>query len=100
MSRPLREIKQLSRRKRKPHSRGRPQTAVATKAKYTNWFTPLLWNDIEMAANRVGHEMQPSQIVHDLKRRHPQRFAKLTQQVIGRWIDRSGTIPRWSEDTL
>ena len=53
-----------------------------------------------MAALRVGYGMSPVQIEHELKRIDPTCFAGIHVQVIGSWIDHSGTQPAWHVNVL
>jgi len=44
--------------------------------------------------------MSPVGIERELKRIDPARFGGISAQVIGRWIDHSGTRPRWHANVL
>jgi hypothetical protein len=45
-----------------------------------------------VAAKEVGCQM--------LQKRNPAVFGRISQMTINKWIDRSGTKPKWSENTL
>lgn len=98
ISRPFRELKEHSQKDKKVE--GHPRISRSKQAKYINWFTPLLWGEIECAGKCWEPQMSPSDIVCDLKMKNPILFSKLTVQVVGRWIDRSGEKPQWSNRTL
>jgi len=55
---------------------------------------------INHVANSLGPKMSPVEIVNELKKLNKLQFAKLALQTLGAWIDRSGTIARWSDRTL
>ena len=44
--------------------------------------------------------MSPTAIAAELKHRNPDQFLKITPQVIGSWIDRSGTHPVWKPEVM
>jgi hypothetical protein len=50
------------------------------------------------AAAKVGHSMSPSEIAMELKKRDSHLFSRMTPQVVGAWIDCSGTRPEWKKD--
>ncbi|KIK74383.1 hypothetical protein PAXRUDRAFT_19931 [Paxillus rubicundulus Ve08.2h10] len=49
---------------------------------------------------RIGYGMSPIQIERELKRMDPARFSQISAQVIGTWIDRSGTRPVWKKEVV
>lgn len=98
-SRPYRQLQRQARSKR-THNLGRKRKRGDTDALRVNWQSPLLWPTIEMAALRVGYGMSPVQIERELKRIDPTRFAGIHAQVIGSWIDHSGTQPAWHANVL
>ncbi|KAL0953304.1 hypothetical protein HGRIS_004553 [Hohenbuehelia grisea] len=86
----------------RPHRQYKEDTCIATKkatgrkrkpenkpkeSKLTNWFTPFLFSQIEIAASRAGKPWSPRMIVKEAKALNPKDFARLTEQVVGRWID-------------
>ncbi|KAG2028826.1 hypothetical protein BDR03DRAFT_882592, partial [Suillus americanus] len=79
---------------------GRKRKREDTEARRVNWQSPLLWPTIETAAIRVGYGMSPIEIERELKRVDPSRFHGISAQVIGRWIDQSGTRPVWRASVL
>jgi hypothetical protein len=72
----------------------------AVPATRVNWQNPLLWPTIVRAANVVGYGMSPIEIDHTIKNIDPVNFKSLTPQVIGTWIDRTGTKPVWKDSVL
>ncbi|KAG2159523.1 uncharacterized protein EDB93DRAFT_1099873 [Suillus bovinus] len=54
----------------------------------------------KLAATRVGYGMSPIEIERELKQVDPSRFCGIFAQVIGRWIDHSGTQPVWHANVL
>ncbi|GLB45667.1 hypothetical protein LshimejAT787_2500590 [Lyophyllum shimeji] len=100
-SRPCRQFKEDQRKKKKPC--GRKRVNESTPALLTNWFQPAIWDQIEVAAHRAGKPWSPRLIVHEAQRLNPKCFAKLSEQVIGRWIDREPKaegIYRWRASVL
>jgi hypothetical protein len=65
-----------------------------------NWQSPLLWDTILCAAAIVGYGMSPKSIEREVKVLDPVKFKALTPQVIGQWIDHTGTHPRWTDKVL
>jgi hypothetical protein len=69
-----------------------------------NWRQPFIWSDIERAALRAGKPWQPRRIMKEAKRINPTTFAALTEQVVGRWIDRDAYrekgIWKWKDSIL
>lgn len=60
------------------------------KAVLTNWFSPFLWTQIELAAQRAGKPWSPCAILKQAQQIDSQVFKQLTKQVIGHWIDPIG----------
>lgn len=98
-SRPYRQLRRHARSMQKCNS-GRKRKREDTEARRVNWQSPLLWPTIETAAIRVGYGMSPIEIERELKRVDPSRFHGISAQVIGRWIDQSGTRPVWRASVL
>lgn len=67
---------------------------------HVNWQSPFLWPTVEAAAIRVGYGMSPIEIECELKQVNPSCFCGISAQVIGRWIDHSGTQPVWHANVL
>lgn len=69
-----------------------------------NWRQPFIWSDIEEAARRAGKPWQPSAITKEAKRINSTTFATLTEQVVGRWIDREAYkakgVWKWKDSVL
>jgi DDE superfamily endonuclease len=78
----------------------KPENMIPTDAVCVNWQHPLLWSQIVQATAKVGYGMSPLAIATELKRRDPEQFARITPQVIGAWIDRSGTRPVWKPEVI
>jgi hypothetical protein len=100
-SRPHRQYKENSRALRKPA--GRKRTNEQTVSKCTNWFSPFLWRQIEIAAKRAGRPWSPSAIAREAKKIDPKVFGALTEQVVGRWIDpvaKAEGISKWKDSVL
>lgn len=100
-SRPRRKFKEDLREQNKPA--GRKNTIKATEAKYMNWYTPFLWTQIEDAALCAGKPWSPREIVREAKRLNPKSFSRLTEQVLGRWIDgeaKAQGVSQWKESVL
>ena|SRR6266545_2445058 len=98
MSRPYCSFKEQDRQDRSKV--GRPQIHEYKSAVLINWMSPLLWTTISRVATCLGPQMSPLEIVHELKKINSFQFAKLAPQTLGAWIDRSGTVARWSDRTL
>jgi hypothetical protein len=100
-SRPLRQFKEDLRSKNKPA--GRKRTTKQTEAKYVNWFTPCLWSQIEAATICAGKPWSPRAIVKELQLKNSKSFSRLTEQVVGRWIDpdaKKRGVSRWKETVI
>ena len=100
-SRPQRQYKEDTKAKNKPQGRKRkhPKTAASN----VNWKSPFLWAQIEMAAVKAGKPWKPHDIVVEAKRLDPVAFMRLTEQVVGRWIDREAKeegISKWKDSVL
>jgi len=101
LSRPRRQYKEAGKAKNKPQ--GRKQRKSKTGATHINWKSPFLWSQIEMAATRAGKPWKPHDIMVEAKRLDPVTFLRLTEQVIGRWIDREAQaegISKWKNSVL
>ncbi|KAJ7752947.1 hypothetical protein B0H16DRAFT_1459665 [Mycena metata] len=66
---------------------GRKRKNAKKDAKLTNWFHPLVWPQVELAAVIAGKPWKPRHIEAAAKKLNATLFARLTEQVIGRWID-------------
>jgi hypothetical protein len=51
-------------------------------------------------AAKVGCSMSPCEIAMKLKKRNSHLFSRMMPQVVGTWIDHSGTRPEWEKDVL
>lgn len=99
-SRPRRDYKEDSRKRNKPC--GRKRLHDPTKSKLTNWFSPFLWSQIETAAQQAGTPWSPREITRRAKLLN-KVFDKLTEQVVGRWIDpeaKKEGISQWKDSVL
>ena len=63
-------------------------------------MNPLLFMTINEVASHHKPLMSPADIVRDLHKLNHAQFQRLAPQTLGRWIDRSGESPRWSDKTL
>jgi len=86
ISRPRRQFKEDEKKKNKPA--GRKRMNDQQKAQRMNWHQPFIWSDIEEATRRAGKPWQPRAIMKEAKRINSKTFETLTEQVVGRWIDR------------
>lgn len=99
-SRPWRELKRKHQEEQPVDQVGRKRTRELEPAMRVNWQSPLLWDTILCAAAIVGYGMSPKSIEREVKMLDPAKFKALTPQVIGQWIDRTGTCPRWTDKVL
>jgi len=82
---------------------GRKRDKQQQGARQVNWQSPFLWSQIETAATRAGKPWKPRVILKETQKMDPVSFARLTEQVIGRWIDNKAKgkgISRWSAAVL
>jgi len=101
LSRPRRQYKEDKRALRQ--SQGRKRDKQQQGARQVNWQSPFLWSQIETAATRAGKPWKPRVILKETQKMDPVSFARLTEQVIGRWIDNKAKgkgISRWSAAVL
>ena len=100
-SRPRRQYKEDTQKLRKPAGRKRKHEPKVSSR--TNWFSPFLWPQIEIAAKRAGHPWSPSTIAREARKIDPKVFGTLTEQVVGRWIDpvaKAGGTSKWKDSVL
>ncbi|KAF8068571.1 hypothetical protein FPV67DRAFT_1448488 [Lyophyllum atratum] len=100
-SRPRRQFKEDQQKKKKPC--GRKRVKEHTPALLTNWFQPAIWDQIQVATRRAGKPWSPRLILREAQRLNPKCFAKLTEQVVGRWIDQEAKaegIYQWRASIL
>lgn len=64
----------------------------------TNWYHPLLWVHINMAAQRFN--WSPTAMVNALQREHPKLFSRLNKGTVSKWIDSDKAKRQWSATTL
>jgi hypothetical protein len=101
LSRPRRQFKEDERRGNKPS--GRKRQHEKERAERVNWFSPFLWTGIERAAFVAGKPWSPRQIRIEAQRQDPKSYATLTDQVVGRWIDREAEaegVWKWRDSIL
>jgi hypothetical protein len=96
-SRPYRAFKEENRSK---SGLGRKRTHVSTLANRVCWQEHHLWSQILHAVNVTGHPWSPTDILKQLQSTNATAFGSLTTQVIGRWIDRSGAKPKWTDAVI
>jgi hypothetical protein len=103
MSRPKRRIQEWLQQKRQKtihNPIGPPVQRVRELAKATNWFQPIFWTIITEVAEDIGWQMSPTEIVRGCQTRSIRLFRSLHADVIGKWINRTGSRPCWSAETL
>ncbi|KAJ7038755.1 hypothetical protein C8F04DRAFT_1255677 [Mycena alexandri] len=91
LSRPHHQFKEDDRKNNKPCGRKQKAKNKKRNAKYTNWFHPLLWSQIQAAGGRAS------------KTNNLRDFYRLTEQVLGRWIDpdaRKRGTSKWKDSVL
>jgi hypothetical protein len=103
LSRPKRDI--LSKIPKDRKGRGRKRQRKSPERVRMNWKNPLIFTLIKEAqreVKRFNHTeaWSPSAIVKRCQAKSFILFGKLSSQVLGRWIDRSGPSPTWSADVL
>jgi hypothetical protein len=79
---------------------GRKRTRETTVAQRVCWQGHFLWSQILNAVRVVGLPWSPTEILRHLQRSDPVAFERLTTQVIGNWIDRTGAMPVWKDWVL
>jgi hypothetical protein len=101
LSRPARAEKEIARNKNKKTT-GRKRIHEPKDAKYMNWHSLFLWNQIMDAAKHpsVGYSMSASRIRDILVVKDPKTFGNISRTTIDGWIDRSGPKPSWSDAAL
>jgi hypothetical protein len=100
LSRPARTLKRkFKARTRKPQ--GQKAFRTPREARYTNWFSPFLFQMIESARIMAGGPNWSTRAIErELKKKDSVSFEKFNRKTIDTWIDRSGNKPRWSDKTL
>ncbi|KAJ7853972.1 hypothetical protein B0H14DRAFT_3136703 [Mycena olivaceomarginata] len=73
-SRPHRQFKEDSRKNNKPTGRKRTLENKERDAKYTNWFHPILFYQVQAAASRVPKPWKPRAILRELHRTNLKGF--------------------------
>ncbi|KAJ7794834.1 hypothetical protein B0H14DRAFT_3556186 [Mycena olivaceomarginata] len=102
-SRPRRQFKEDNRQDNKPCGRKQKPENKKRNARYTNWFHPLLFSQVQAAASRVSKPWKPRAIMQELHRTNLKDFYRLTEQVVGRWIDseaRARGTSKWKDSVL
>jgi hypothetical protein len=100
-SRPRRQYKEDTRKLRKPA--GRKRKHEQNLSSRTNWFSPFLWRQIEIAAKRAGRPWSPSTIAREARKIDPKVLGTLTEQVVRRWIDpvaKAEGTSKWKDSVL
>ncbi|KAJ7864094.1 hypothetical protein B0H14DRAFT_3605365 [Mycena olivaceomarginata] len=103
LSRPRRQFKEDGNKKNKPCGRKQKLKNKKRDAKTTNWFHPMLWSQIQLAAGRAGKPWKPRAILKQLQKSNSKDFHRLTEQVIGRWMDRDENnkrVSKWKDSVL
>ncbi|KAJ7869051.1 hypothetical protein B0H13DRAFT_2557989 [Mycena leptocephala] len=102
-SRPRRQFKEDDRKNNKPCGRKPKPKNKKRDARYTNWFHPILFSQVQAAASRVSKPWKPRAILKELHRANLKDFSRLTEQVIGRWIDgdsRDRGTSKWKDSVI
>ncbi|KAJ7467330.1 hypothetical protein B0H11DRAFT_1814098, partial [Mycena galericulata] len=103
VSRPRRQFKEDAKKNKKPNRRKQKEKNKKRDSKLTNWFHPLLFPQIVTAAARAGKPWKPSAIVREARKLNMGAFWKLTEQVVGGWIDKEAKArgeSKWKESVL
>ncbi|KAJ7604624.1 hypothetical protein B0H17DRAFT_1120943 [Mycena rosella] len=103
LSRPHHQFKESSKKKNKPSGRKQKLKNQKRDAKYTNWSHPLLWSQIETAARLSGKPWSQRAIMKALHRANLKTFHRLSEQVIGTWIDpeaKKRGVSKWKDSIL
>ena len=100
LSRPARTLKRKFKdRTRKPQ--GQKAFRSPREARYTNWFSPFLFQQIENARIMAGGPTWSTRAIErELKKKDSVTFKAFSRKTLDTWIDRSGNKPRWSDKTL
>lgn len=101
LSRPRRQYKEDHHATQKPS--GRKRIKAQQISLRTNWQSPFLWSQIELATKKAGKPWQQARIVKLAKQANPKDFSKLTEQVVGRWMDQEAKksgISKWKDSVL
>lgn len=103
-SRPFLQLKHdIKDKNRDKHTQGRKPTKIQKTAERMNWLQPVVWAQIEAAAQRAGKPWRPVEITRVAKQSNPQLFEGLTSQVLGRWIDSEVQVHgkhKWRDSVL
>jgi hypothetical protein len=78
-------------------------TPWANKIQAHKLFSPFLWSQIETAAEQAGKPWSPREITQREKLLNKKAFEKLTEQVVGQWIDpeaKEEGISQWKDSVL
>lgn len=103
VSRPYRQFKEDSKKNKKTTGCKRLEKNKQKKSKLTNWFHPLLFPQIVIAAARAGKPWRPRTIVREARKLNMGAFWKLTEQVVGSWIDKDAKkqgVSKWKESVI
>lgn len=100
-TRPRRQYKEDTKKRNKPA--GRKRINPQSNATRMNWKSPFIWSQIENAAVLAGKPWSPHDITVQAKRLDPVIFLRLTEQVVGRWIDpdaKAQGVSQWRKSVL
>ncbi|KAJ6632261.1 hypothetical protein B0H10DRAFT_1639305, partial [Mycena sp. CBHHK59/15] len=103
VSRPRRQFKEDSKKNKKPSGRKQKEKNKKRDSKLINWFHPLLFPQIIVAAARAGKPWKPSAIVREARKLNMGAFWRLTSQVVGTWIDpeaKARGVSKWKASVL
>jgi hypothetical protein len=99
LSRPRRQFEEDAKKNNKPSGRKLKEKNKKKDAKLTNWAHPFIWPQIVTARACAGN-WKPRTIVKEARKLNAGVFWRLTEQVVGRWIDRSGLESKWKASIL
>ncbi|KAJ7114985.1 hypothetical protein C8R44DRAFT_881033 [Mycena epipterygia] len=100
---PRRQFKEDTKKNKKLSGRKQKEKNKKRDSKLTNWFHPLLWPQIVIAAARAGKLWKPCDIVREARKLNMGAFWKLTEQVVGTWMDREAKkqgVSKWKDSVL
>lgn len=101
LSHPRRQYKEDQWAACKPQ--GCKRTQAQSQCKQTNWQSPFLQSQIEVAAVRAGKPWSPCAITKEAQKLDQVIPAWLAEQVVGRWIDADAKkrgVSKWTKEIL
>ncbi|KAJ7210222.1 hypothetical protein C8J57DRAFT_1098259, partial [Mycena rebaudengoi] len=102
-SRPRRQFKEDLKKNNTTFGHKQLPKNTKTDAKQVNWRNPLIFAQLQVAAKKAGKPWRPSEICRQAKLLAPEVFRTLTEQVVGRWIDKEAKERgehKWKDSVL